>query len=614
MKYCGLIILGFLIQFFVNGQDTVRFIGDELVNVDYHDGLLTPVVGVHNIQVLRANREHPEMADDYGWTYNHAPMLAYWNDQFFLEYLSDSVGEHVPPSQTYLVTSNDGYNWNKPIVVFPQYQIPDGTVNTTDDGDQMVVHNLKAVMHQRMGFYVTKDNRLLVLAYYGICMHIKDGPNDGNGIGRVVREIKKDGTFGPIYFIRYNHGFNQKNTHFPFYKKCKDKSFVKACDDILSNPLITMQWVEESDRNDPIIPLHKDYKAFAPYTLPDGRIVGLWKHALAAISKDCGKTWPESVKRAPGFVSNNAKIWGQKTSDGKYVTVYNPSEYRWPMAMSVSDDGLTYDHLWLVHGEISTPRYKGHEKSYGPQYIRGILEGNGTPPDGNLWVTYSVTKEDIWVSKVPVPTTNKVENQADDDFAEVDNIQQLNQWNIYNPVWCRSSITIDSEGRRWLTFSDKDPYDYSKVERIIPLTKEGEVQFDFKSDQNSFGLLHVELKDANGHPALRVIFDENGEVWTKDRSKFSHVMSYAPNEVYTIKISFDAPNNNYTVSVNGKNLDKGRFFQPVKSIGRISFRTGERRYFPNADSPYDLEGDVPHAGDPVKQAIYHITNVKSIGR
>src|SRR6187431_1021686 len=81
-------------------QDTVRYTGNTLVNVDYHHGQLSPAVGVHNIQVFRANREHPEWAGDNNWTYNHAPMLAYWNDRFYLQYLSNPIGEHVPPGQT----------------------------------------------------------------------------------------------------------------------------------------------------------------------------------------------------------------------------------------------------------------------------------------------------------------------------------------------------------------------------------------------------------------------------------------------------------------------------------------------------------------------------------
>ena len=108
-----------------------------------------------------------------------------------------------------------------------------------------------------------------------------------------------------------------------------------------------MQWVEEADRNDDILPLKTPYKAFSGYTLPDGRKVALWKHAVTSISSDGGNTWRYPGKRAHGFVNSNAKIWGQRLSDGTYATVYNPAEYRWPLAISLSKDGLEYTRsIW----------------------------------------------------------------------------------------------------------------------------------------------------------------------------------------------------------------------------------------------------------------------------
>ena len=169
-------------------QDTVHYSGATVVNVDYHNGQLTPVVGVHNMQIFRANRQHPELADGFGFTYNHAPMLCYWNNTFYVEYLSDKTGESVPPGQTLVITSKDGENWSKPTVVFPQYKIPDGT---TKEGHPDVANNLYSVMHQRMGWYTSKSKRLLVLGFYGICLDGHDDPNDGLGIGRVVREIER---------------------------------------------------------------------------------------------------------------------------------------------------------------------------------------------------------------------------------------------------------------------------------------------------------------------------------------------------------------------------------------------------------------------------------------
>lgn len=326
MKYISQSLLalamGCLAALPASAQDKIHYTGTELANPAYHDGQLSPVVGVHNIQIMRANREFPDSSNGNGWTYNHQPMLAYWNGQFYYQYLCDPVDEHVPPSHTVLMTSKDGYHWTNPQIVFPEYKVPDGY---TKAGRQDVAKNLIAIMHQRVGFYVSKSGKLITMGNYGVAMDKKDDPNDGNGIGRVVREIKKDGTYGPIYFIYYNHGFNEKNTAFPYFKRSKDKAFVKACQEILDNPLYRMQWVEEADRNDPIIPLNKEYKAFNYYTLPDGKIACLWKHALTSISEDGGNNWAEPVLRAKGFVNSNAKIWGQRLSDGTYATVYNPS-------------------------------------------------------------------------------------------------------------------------------------------------------------------------------------------------------------------------------------------------------------------------------------------------
>ena len=58
-------------------QEGVYYTGKTLSNVDYHHGQLAPAIGVHNIQVLRVNREHSVSNEALGWTYNHQPMLCY---------------------------------------------------------------------------------------------------------------------------------------------------------------------------------------------------------------------------------------------------------------------------------------------------------------------------------------------------------------------------------------------------------------------------------------------------------------------------------------------------------------------------------------------------------
>lgn len=607
IKFISLIIIIISLIQSSFAQQTVHYSGTTLSNPDYHHGQLSPAIGVHNIQVFRANREHSELANGLNWTYNHAPMLAYWNNKFYLEYLSNPVGEHVPPGQTLITTSNDGYNWEKPVVAFPPFKIPDGVSKI---GKTAVSKDLYACMHQRMGFYVSKKKKLYALAYYGLVLEPGDDPNDGNGIGRVIREIKQDGTFGPIHFIRYNSSWKPENDPYPFFTKSKDKDFVEACNEILSNPLMMQQWVEEADRNDPLIPIHKEYKAFCYYHLSDNRVVGLWKYALTSISSNEGKTWSE-VARAPQFVNANAKIWGQRTSDGKYATVYNPSMFRWPLGISISYDGMDYTNLLLVQGEISTMRYGGKYKSYGPQYVRGILEGNGIPPDGNLWVTYSMNKEDIWVAKIPVPVMDKVHSHANDIFNELPEGQELKYWNIYSPLWAPVKIEKNNSESRMLLLKDSDPFDFSKAERVIPETKKLSVEFILNASQNNFGLLHIELQDAKGNGAFRMVFDSTGACYVKSGYRYSRVFQYEINKDYKIKIICDADTRFYTVFVDGLEKKKEFFYAPVVSIARVVFRTGEIRRFPDIESPAEQLFDVPNSGEKDKEAKYYILSLKT---
>ena len=587
-------------------QDTVHYTGSRLVNVDYHDGRIPLAMGVHNIQVVRAHRDLKEAKHSFGWTYNHAPMLAYWNNTFYLEYLSNPVGEHVPPGQTLLVTSKDGYRWSDPVILFPPYKVPDGFKKPEREG---AAKDLYAVMHQRMGFYTASNKKLLALAYYGIAMDNKDDPNDGNGIGRVVREIKADGSYGPVYFIRYNHDFNEKNSTYPFYKSSKDKAFVSACDELLSKPLMMQQWNEEADRNDPLIPVKKEYKAFCFYHLPDGRAVGLWKHALTSVTTNEGKSWLYNSLRAPGFVNSNAKIWGQRTSDGKYATVYNPSEFRWPLALSVSNDGLNYTNLLLVNGEISPMRYGGNYKSYGPQYVRGIQEGDGIPPDGKLWVTYSMNKEDIWIASVPVPITEKETKPVDETFAQLPEGNELKYWNTYSPVWARVAVEQTAAGKA-LVLKDGDAHDYAKAERLLPAAAKMQLEFSVTPSQADHGQLDIELQDAVGTAGVRFSFRSDSTLLSKSGARYRTLLKYTPGITYNIRVNINTAARMYTMNINGKEIGPQILFAPLHAVERIVFRTGAVRQFPTPDTPADNFTDLPDAGKRIPEAVYGIGYLK----
>ena len=601
-----------LVYNLLHANDRIHYTGTTLSNPERHDGGLSPVVGVHNIQTMQANREHPTKAGNDGWTYNHQPMMAYWNNRFYLHFLCDPADEHVPPSRTMLQTSTDGYTWSNPVTLFPELQVPEGFQKPNRPEK---AHNLIAIMHQRVGWYVAKSGQLFAIGNYGVAFDRKDDPNDGNGLGRVIREVKKDGTFGPIYFIYLNHTYKAYQPAYPLYTKA-DKATRTACEEILANPRYRMQWVEEADRNDPLIPLHKEYKAYCDYTLPDGRLAALWKHALTSISDDGGLTWAQPVARAQGFVNSNAKIWGQRLTDGTYATIYNPSEYRWPLAISLSRNGLDYTTLNLVQGEVPPMRYGGNYKSYGPQYVRGIQEGNGIPNDSDLWVAYSMNKEDMWVAHIPVPVQTEAHNHADGrefrdacaatavDASAVNPLSRLTTWNIYSPK--RATVTLDDG---WLVLADSNPFDYARIERKLPATKELEVSFDLRAHQNNAGLLQIEFLDQHGTACSRIELTHEGLMRCKGGARYAGLGKYEANTTYHIKAVLSVSRRLIEVFIDGKKAGQRMFFAPVESIERVMFRTGGRRTFPDIDTEADWYGTLEHAGDDEPLAVFSIGNV-----
>jgi Sialidase-like, CBM domain len=618
-------------------EDPVRVL-DPDIDLTRHDGGLSPVIGVELIQVMRANRTHREGAEGFGFTYNHAPMLCYWDRKFYLEWLSNTYGEQVPPGHTLVATSIDGRNWGKANVVFPIYyfDVPPFHNSTSEPG--------MAIMHQRMGFYVAPNGRLLVLAFYGW-----NNPFGPGGVGRVVREAYSDGTYGPIYFIKYNPhfrqtfrrekqeedpGWSEENTKDPFtpgetpmpvlyYKHSPDAGFVEACDALLADPLKTMQWWEEEGDPSTLFKAApstrfpngrmRRWEAPSVFHRKDGVAVAVWKWSGAALSTDEGKTW-SNVVAVPTIVTAGAKVWGQRTSDGRYALVYNPADdgyHRWPLAVVSGDDGISFDHMLLVEGDVYPRRYMGRAKDFGFQYIRGISEGNGTPPGTDMWLTYS-TKEDIWVARVPVPIRGTVDGPVSDNFDDMEVGGVVKDWNIRRGPWIQVGIVaFPSNANKSLQLEDRDPYNYARAERVFAQGASKTISVKLYARQTNTGQLNVEILNHSGNRAVRLVLGSDGRVWINDGVKSVDSGRYKANTWHKLVIQVDAAKGKYSATLDGNPIAReAAFMESASDVNRLCFRTGDPYTEPTRQTSRDIGGrDVPNAGEPAPAAVYNIDDV-----
>ena len=563
----------------------------------FQDGALPHVSGVKSFQILRANREHPETADGFGWTYNHAPMLVKAYDTFFCEYLSNPVDEHEVPGHTLLTRSSDGIQWEKPVVAFPVV-----TVDTTPylgPRSSLLKQQMETVPHQRMGFYLDRNGVLLILSFYGI-VHDRhmSMPCDGWGIGRAVRRIFPDGSLGDIFFLLFNEpaGFTRENTHlFPHYTESSDDALIHACEELLSNAPVMRQMYEEQrfDRN--LFP-NSGAEALSYYTARDGRMVGVYKKSLVSYSEDQGKTWTSPEKHM-SIHTLSGKVWGQRTSDHRYALLYNPTfdgQHRWPIAMVTGEDGYSFDHLMAVTGDMSPQRYGGLDKNLGPQYLRGIAEHHLSPMEKDLHLVYSNNKEDIWISHIPVPVSScgAKEGNLDWDHGFPEEL------GVYSPSWAPVRIRNGA-----LVLMDQDPYDRAAVEAALGSMTSGTVELVFSAIQVSEGnRVTIELQDPCGKVIFQMLLSHDHTVFMRMDGRIEPFAEWKPEMQLHLRIDLETDRASLHVRLNQK--EKTILFNAsVNEIARIFVAT--KMHIPRLSTlddcgKYGTKDQVlPHAGEPV---------------
>jgi len=430
--------------------DPLQIQGPEQSQIDTNlpNGGLPPAIGVKNIQIFRASHDKPELTDGKGWTYNHHVDMACWKGRLYVAWSSGEKDEDTWPWREVYSTSSDGIIWSSPAELFPQ-----GVSNPL-----------------RMHFFHAPNGRMLAIA------GLRRGETkltDKNRDTLVVREILTNHSLGPYFTLLAPKSAPES----VFFTNSADKGFVEACNQLLANHPFLEQQDYGSLLGDHRMPWHEsDYKnmtlkAFSFFHRKDGALVGICKKGWVTVSTNDGVAWSQPII-PPSLVTGTGKVWGQHTSDGRYALLYNPDhKNRFPLVMVTSDDGITFHDMRAIHGELPLQRYVGLNKNVGPQYVRGISEwsSDGSWKDDAVWVAYSVNKEDIWISRIPLTSS-------------------ADAWNTYNPKWAPVTIHEDN-----VQLTDHDPYDYARAFQIFPAKTKVTVSFDVSTPQVGDAPLEIEL-------------------------------------------------------------------------------------------------------------------------
>jgi hypothetical protein len=553
--------------------DTLIIAGDESqrLDPDLPDGGIPLLPGVQAFQVFRAARAFPELSDGKGYTYHHHVDIACWRGLLYVAWNSCERDEDVWPSRELYATSSDGATWSKPQELFPQ------GVSTS----------------LRMYFFLAPtEDRMLAFAGLRASTEIIDEDAKGS---LVVREITTDHKLGPVFTLQ-KLGAVPANAP-PMFMESKDVGFVEACQELLADRVFleqqdrgrllgsrAMKWHDERNWPGGKFPTEDSSKwvpgkAYSFFKRDDSTSVGICKMGFTTFSHDRGISWsrpaiPETL------ITGKAKVWAQHIHDGGYVLVYNPSrENRYPLALTTSSDGVHFSPLRVVQGELPVQRYDGEHRSIGPQYTRGISAWSTdySRKDNCLWLVYSMSKEDIWVTRVPLPI--QPPQPLSDDFGESLG-PIIPRWNTYAPKWTNVSIQQSpARDGHCLLLRDSDPYDYASATRVFDSRTRVNLSFDVLAAQTD-GQLEIDLAGGRQRGQAHFIVGPDP-------------ISLAPSKWHRITILADAATSRFSVQMNGSAvLDAVAFEIPVTSLDRITFRTGAYRGI-GGSHPVDPQSDRP---------------------
>jgi hypothetical protein len=434
----------------------------------------------------------------------------------------------------------------------------------------------------------------------------------------LVREIGADHKLGAVYTL-----INRGPAHPPWFDESGDAGFIAACREAIGHrPLLEqqdygnflgerrMKWHDGRSWPGGKIGGTTSFwvwgKGMCFFHRADGTLVGLSKLGYVNLSADEGETW--SMPLVPeGIVANSGKVWAQRTPDGRYAMLYSPQlKDRWPMVVTTSKDGITFGDMRVVHGEVPPQRYAGKSKGMGPQYLRGVAEWAGDRPTidpAAIFAIYSVNKEDIWISRIPVPIRPEGDVAVDDSFDGSSVGPRVPGWNTYAPTWAPVRIAAEG-GNRFLELRDGEPVDHARAIRTFSPRPSVEASFKIAAAQADLGRLEIELLDTRGGRPVRIVLDEQGRV-VVGADDAAPVGRYRAGEWTTFTLQ--AGNGRFSLKRDGRTLVKGAPIAGEQGpFYALSFRTGK---FRGAVSPKATE-DLPDAEDPVPETVYRVDDVQ----
>jgi len=331
-------------------------------------------------------------------TYSHHAAICKWKERYYYVFSNGDADECAPGQSTFICNSDNGISWTKPQCLIA--------------GDRK-----EGIFLRTLGIFVWQG-KMIVFAQKNQrgSRQRRPGMSVNDGAKNISRKIDAYVTDDAENWQVHENIVGGDHMIFEEPRlTSRGRLLVPGTDPETFRPTALL-WPGDNPLEKPEIiylPFHTedmgDGKEFANpqgghfpygeaslYEDDDGRIwmymrdEGASERLFISISEDGGENWTEPmISDMPDSMS---RIYVGKLNDGRYFLVGNTASNlmdRSKLILSLSDDGATFDKMYILVDDETGQTHEGHLKANGYQYPNCLVDGD------KLMIAYSVNKEDM---------------------------------------------------------------------------------------------------------------------------------------------------------------------------------------------------------------------------
>jgi len=339
--------------------------------------------------------------------YCHHPHVLHHEGTFFAAWSNHRWDEDGPGQRVLFAVSKDGRRWSRFRECFP----PVGEVKRWGETGRVLTANGFVVVEGTVyaiaevhEFFSRSDGSLQARLEERAGRKTRYGRL---GWGRLARALKADGSLGPIFWLVDDPPEPHEGA--PAFPSAADPRFAEATREISrikAQPLRMSAWDFRTHTNWTTAADGHVLCEPTVFRRPDGALVKLGRdkqgsrRIYAALSRDEGKTWDAAVRT--NIPDSPSKAVSGTLPDGRIYLVGNQviGGRRDPLVIALSRDGVSFDWAGAIRTGAPKIRHPGRAKGEGFQYPSAVVAGDA------LWVIYSIGKEDVAMSRIPLASLN----------------------------------------------------------------------------------------------------------------------------------------------------------------------------------------------------------------